>query len=166
MKPNNQSLGLFIWVVLLAFAGSIPALAGEEKITRKNVPPAVLKSFDQAYPHAKVKAYARETENGVTYYELETIEGKTHRDILYTEDGTAVEIEEAVTMSALPEAVAKSFAKESPTSKPSKIEKVTKGTVVTYDFTMGKGRSELVIDPSGAVVKYSGTLKEKEEKED
>lgn len=152
--------------VLLAFMFSIPANAADKKITKKDVPVAVLKAFEQAYPKATVKGYAMEKEDGTTYYELETIDGKTKRDLLYHEDGTTVEIEEAVTMKDLPAAVAKAFAKESPKLQASKIEKVTRGASVTYDFSMGKGKSELVIDPSGTIVKHSKAVKATEEKEE
>jgi hypothetical protein len=157
---------MFAYLVLLAFMFSIPAVAGDEKITKKDVPPAVLKAFEQAYPKAKVKAFAKEKENGTTYYELETIDGKTKRDLLYTEDGKAAEIEESVTMKDLPEAVAKAFAKESPKAHASKIERTTRGDKVTYDFMMGKGKSEIVIDPSGTVAKHSKAVKENKEKEE
>jgi hypothetical protein len=153
-------------LALLVFTFSISATAGDEKITRKDVPPAVLKAFERSYPTATVTAYAREKEKGTMYYELETIDGKTKRDLLYTEDGTAAEIEESVAMNDLPEAVAKAFAKESPKAHASKIEKITRGQKVTYDFRMGKGKSELVIDPSGTVVKHSRAVKEKAENEE
>jgi hypothetical protein len=153
-------------LVLLAFMFSIPATAGDKKITKKDVPSAVLKAFEQAYPKAKVKGFAKEKENGTMYYELETIDGKTKRDLLYTADGKAAEIEETVTLTDLPEAVAKAFAIESPTVQPTKIEKVTRGEKVTYDFGMGKGKSELVIDPSGNIIKHSKAVKNTEEKEE
>jgi hypothetical protein len=152
--------------VLLALTFSIPAIAGEKKINKKDVPPAVLKAFEKEYPNATVKAYAKETENGKTYYELETIDGKTKRDLLYTADGKTAEIEESVTMKELPDAVAKAFAKESPKTQATMIEKVTKGDKVSYNFDMGKGKSELVIDPSGTIVKHSKAVKENKEKEE
>jgi hypothetical protein len=37
---------------------------------------------------------------------------------------------------------------------------------VTYDFAVGKGKSELVIEPSGTIVKHSKALKENKEKEE
>jgi hypothetical protein len=164
MNNKRYRSPMLACLVLLAFMFSIPATAGDKKITKKDVPSAVLKVFEQAYPKAKVKGFAKEKENGTTYYELETIDGKTKRDLLYTEDGKTAEIEEAVTMKNLPDAVSKAFAKESPTAQASKIEKVTKGERVTYDFAMGEGKSGLVIDPSGTIVKHSKAVKATGEK--
>ncbi len=165
MKPR-QHRGIVIMTLLLAFAFCFPVIAGEKKITKKDVPAAVLNAFKQSYPKAKAKGFAKETENGTTYYEVESVEGKTTRDLLYLEDGTVAEIEESVTVKDLPDAVAKAFAKESPKKHAVKIEKTTRGDVVTYDFTMGKGKSELVIDPSGKVLKHSQSTKANEENEE
>ncbi len=166
MNTREFRATMSVCVVLLAFMLAIPAMAGEKKITKKEVPPAVLKAFEKAYPKATVNAYAKETEDGKTYYELETVDGKTKRDLLYTADGKVAEIEESVTMKDLPDEVAKAFTKESPTAQPTKIEKVTRDDKVTYDFAMGKGKSELVIDQTGVVVKHSKAVKENKEKEE
>ena len=155
-----------VCIILLAFIFSVPSAARDEKITRKDVPPAVLKAFEKAYPNATVKGYSKEKENGSTYYELESIDGKTRRDLLYTADGTAAEIEETITMKDLPDTVANAFAKESPKAHPTRIEKTTRGEKVSYEFGMGKGKTELVIDAAGTVVKHSRAVKERKEKEE
>jgi hypothetical protein len=127
---------------------------------KKDVPPAVIKAFEQTYPKATVNGYGKEIEHGVTYYELETMDGKTKRDLLYSADGKVAEIEETVSMKDLPAAVSQAFAKESSGAKPSKIEKTTKDEKVMYEFGMGKGKPEIVIDPSGRIVKESKPSKE------
>jgi hypothetical protein len=157
---------MMVFMVLVAFLFSIPAIAGEKKIGKKDVPTAVQRAFEATYPNATVKAYARETEDEKTFYELEPVDGTTKRDLLYTLEGKAAEIEETVTLKDLPEVVAKAFAMESPKMKPTRIEKVTVGEKVTFEFSMGKGKTELVMDPTGVVVKHSKAVKAKGEKED
>jgi hypothetical protein len=142
-------------LVICALVGMSPGTAGDTKLTKKDVPAAVLESFKQSYPNATVKGYGKEVENGKTFYELETVDGTTRRDLLYTPEGKVAEIEEAVAMKDLPDPVAKAFAKESPKAKAVKIEKTTHGDKVQYDFHMGKGRSALVIGPTGIVLKHS-----------
>lgn len=164
MNGRGFQAPMFACVVLLVFVFAMPTFAGEKKITKKDVPPAILKASEQTYPKATVNAYAKESENGKTFYELETVDGTTRRDLLYTEDGKVAEIEEVVAMKDLPDAVAKAFAKESSKSLPTKIEKVTRGEKVTYEFAMGKGKSEPVIDQTGVVVKHSKAVKENKEK--
>jgi hypothetical protein len=160
----TTTLVAFALVGFLTLA--VQGFAGEKKIARSDVPAAVVKAFEHAYPHAKVKGYAKETEHGKTYYEIETVEGSISRDLLYGEDGTIKEIEESATMASLPDAVAKAFSKEAPGSMPAKIEKVTNSGKVTYEFGMGKGKSEMVIDPSGKVVKQSTTVEKSKEKQE
>jgi hypothetical protein len=165
MRLRHFSRLAVISLTTFVLCAGVQGYAGDTKITKNDVPAPVMKAFEQAYPKATVKGYGKEVENGTTYYELETVEGNTKRDLLYHADGKVAEIEESVTMKDLPDAVAKTYAKESSGATASKIEKVTKGTKVTYDFTMGKGKSELVIDPSGKVVQHSKAVKESNEKE-
>ena len=157
------SMALLVPCLLcLAVAG----YAGEKKINKKDVPPSVLKAFEQAYPKAKANGYSTETEHGQTYYEIESIDGNTKRDLLYKADGSVEEIEESVEMTKLPDAVSKAFTQAAGGAKPTKIEKVTRSGKATYEFGMGKGKSEMVIDPSGKVVKQSKTVEKSKEKEE
>jgi len=67
--------------------------AGENKAPDlKILPAAVLDAFKTAYPKAVIKGTSKETEKGVTYYEIESVDGKLNRDLLYTADGKAAEI--------------------------------------------------------------------------
>src|ERR1700682_3388815 len=77
-------------VSLLSFS----AAAQEKKITAKQVPAAVSAAFKTAYPKATIRGYAQEKENGKVFYEIESLDGKTKRDILYNADGTVAEMEE------------------------------------------------------------------------
>ena len=148
--------------VLCAGAG----LAGEKKITPKELPAEVLSAFSKAYPKAKIKGLSREEENGKTYYEIESLDGKTARDISYLADGTVAETEETVATGALPAEVKAAVNKEYPKGKIIKAEKVTRESVVEYEFqiTVGKEKHELVVDPSGKVVKHEKEGKEEDVK--
>ena len=153
MKTRYVTLAGF--VLSLLFILLVECRATETKITRKDVPPAVIKAFEQAYPNAKVNAYSKEVERGVTYYELETVDGNTRRDLLYTADAKVAEIEETVSMNDLPGAVSRTFARESAGARASRIEKTTRGGKVSYEFGMGKGKPEIVIDSAGQVLSGS-----------
>jgi uncharacterized membrane protein YkoI len=145
-------------------------IAGEKKITKKELPGEVLSAFQKAYPKATIKGLSKEEENGKTYYEVESLDGKTTRDISYLADGSVAEIEETIMASALPEAVRTSVSKEYPKGKIAKCEKVTRESTVEYEIhvAIGKATHELVVDPAGKVVKHDKANEEKEddEKED
>jgi uncharacterized membrane protein YkoI len=132
-----------------------PGFAQEKKIQKKDVPPAVLSAFTRAYPKAVIKGTSTEKEEGKTCYEIESVEGTTTRDILYSADGTVVETEEGLALSDLPEAVAKSAAKEFPGAKITRAERSTHGDKVAYELRImtGKKAKEVVFDVNGAVVK-------------
>jgi len=92
-------------VALIAITLSLLALsavAQEKKITAKDVPAAVMSAFQTAYPKVTNRGYAREKENGKIFYEIESREGTTTRDVLYNPDGTVAEIEESVATTDLP----------------------------------------------------------------
>ncbi len=130
---------------------SASTLAQEQRIMRKDVPKAVLTAFAQAYPKATIKGYSKEMDKGQVVYEIESVEGKTTRDVIYSADGNLILVEESVNTSELPLAVKSALDKRFPGGKILRAEKVTKGTVVGYEFRIehnGK-TSEIVFDPKG-----------------
>jgi hypothetical protein len=145
------SLILVLGATILFAAGTV---AGEKKITKKDLPIAVLAAFEKAYPRAVIRGLSKEEENGKTSYEIESIDGKTHRDLLYSPDGTTAEIEETLASNDLPDAVKATLAKEFPGGKILKAEKLTRASVTEYEVVIssGKVKRELVLDPAGALV--------------
>jgi hypothetical protein len=129
----------------------------------------VTAAFQKAYPNAKIKGTSKEVENGKTLYEVESVDGKINRDLLYNADGTCAEIEESVPVKALPSDVAASLKKNFPKGKVLKSEKLTKGETIQYELLVksGKEQHEVVFDPQGAIVKDTKkTPKAKEGKEE
>jgi Putative beta-lactamase-inhibitor-like, PepSY-like len=155
-------------VVLILCLSAVTFAQGEKKLSPKQLPAAVQASFHKVYPSAKIKGASSEVENGKTLYEVESVDGKVNRDLLYSEDGTAVEVEETIALKALPAEVSKALKTETGKGKVQKAEKLMKGESVQYEFLIssGKERREVVIDPSGKIVKTTKMkAKEKEEEE-
>jgi hypothetical protein len=146
------SLSLVVSFVFLC-AGIV--MAGEKKITKKELPGAVLSSFEKAYPKATIKGLAKEDEDGKTCFEIESLDGKTKRDILYSADGKVAEIEETVAENELPDAVRATVHKEFPTGRIAKAEKLMRGSVIEYEIHVKTGKTThgIVVDPDGKVVK-------------
>jgi len=140
---------------------------GKKKFTKKDLPAAVTSAFEKAYPKAAIKGVSKEMENNTTYYEIESIEGATKRDLLYTADGTIAEIEESIEDKDIPETVAKTLKSDYGKYTIEKSEKIMKGSDTRYEFVVkkGKNRSEIVLDGSGKAVKTEkkGAAKEKDE---
>jgi hypothetical protein len=137
-------------IITLAIANS----ANAQKLTKKDVPSAVISSFEKTYPNATVKSYSKEKRSGKTVYEIESMDGKIRRDLIYSTDGTALEIEERISPSDLPDSVKQAIDKEYPKSKIKSAEKLTKGTSIEYEVVIKKGKKnlEVVFDESGKVL--------------
>jgi hypothetical protein len=160
-------------VITLAICVGTNSQAQDKKITKKDVPSVVLKAFEAAYPKAKVNNYGTEVEKGVTFYELETSEGKIKRDLLYKADGTLQEVEEILTPAMVPDDIAKALKVEFPKGKIVSGEKTTQGTAVTYDVVVANGKEKVSVNLSAdgkiqkkTVMKSKKEKGEKDEKEE
>jgi len=174
MKKSRFSLlvNVVLVLVLLICAAVVASAQGEQKIKAKDLPAVVTAAFQKAYPNAKIKGASKEVENGKTMYEIESVDGKMNRDLLYNEDGTCAEIEETVPVKALPSEVADALKKNFPKGKVTKSEKLMKGETIQYVMVIksGKEQHEVVFDTKGAIVrdtkKTPKTKEGKEEKEE
>jgi len=140
----------------------------EKKYSKKDLPAAVLSSFQKEYPKASIKEVSMEKEKGVEYWEIESADGKVKRDLLYTSDGKKAEVEETMEMSQVPAVVKTTLTGEYPKGKVDKAEKVMKGSSVTYEFHLKDGDKshEVVIDPDGKVLKGGKNAKSEDEDEE
>jgi len=129
---------------------------GETPIAKKDVPAPVIAAFAKAYPKATIKGYAKELEKGQTAYEVESMEGKIHRDVLFAPDGKLLIVEESIDMQDVPEAVRLALDSKFPKAKVQLAEKVTEGTSVAYEFkaTTAEGKKvEVKFDAKGKELK-------------
>jgi hypothetical protein len=152
--------------VAALFLASTAVLAGEDTIKKEEVPDAVLKAFEQAYPFAKATEYEREDRSGVIYYEIECRVGKLKLEMVYTGDGDLYEIEQLIGLKAVPKAVIKSVKKAHPKAKIKKAERLTRGAQTLYEIYLSKGKQklEIVLDPTGKILEPEE--KEKDDKDD
>jgi hypothetical protein len=127
----------------------------EAKLTKGDLPAAVMTAFQKSYPKATIKGLSKEMEDSTQMYEVESLDGKTVRSILYKGDGSVYEIEEGIQVSSLPSVVKNSIMTAQPNCKIKRAEKITHGDVTQYEVKVvsGKEKSELVLDPTGKIVK-------------
>ena len=146
----------FIGIAL--FLSSVAAFAQESTIREKEVPQAVLTAFKTAYPNATVRGYAKEKENGKLFYEIESKDGATMRDVLYHPDGSIAEVEETVAATDLPAAAQQLIQTKYPRAVVTKAEKTTQGDKVEYEVSARRGRQRisLVFDADGKLLRITG----------
>ena len=141
-------------LVLILLATPV-VLAAQAKPSKTVAPKAIADSFHQAYPHATILNVSKEREKGRTIYEVESRDGATHRDLLYSIDGRVIEAEETIPVAELPPAVRSALATAAPGATILRTERVTREGSTRYEIGIrvgGKSR-ELVFDPTGMAVK-------------
>ena len=152
MKPTNifRTLGNLALITTIS-ASAFLATAQEKQVSERQVPAAVIAAFKAAYPQATIRAYAREKENGKLFYEVESIEGQTTRDVLYHPDGTVAAIEESIPISDLPTDAQVSIRRKYPKAVVTKAEKIIRDGIIEYEAhaKLGKKVIELKFDANG-----------------
>jgi hypothetical protein len=120
----------------------------------KVLPDAVLAAFKAAYPKAEIKGASKEVENGVTQFEVESVDGTLNRDLIYAADGKVIEMEITTVPENLPEPVKATLAKDYPGAKVLKAEILTKGDVKQFELSLQlkDKKTGVTIDPTGKIV--------------
>jgi len=146
-----RTQALTVAVVVLAGAGWLTAQA-EQKVQMKDLPPAVQKAVQDQTKGLTIKGFAKEVEDGKTFYEAETTVNGHSKDFLFDTTGKLVEIEEEVSLDSVPAAVKTALEAE---GKVLLVETVTKGKTVTYEGTVEKNgkKSEIPMDANGKKIK-------------
>ncbi len=141
-------LGAMALVATLGIAG---ARASETKIKKQDLPAPVQKAMAAEVQGATVKWFAKEIEDGKTFYEVETMKNGHSRDLLFDSEGTLVEVEVDVSIDTLPAAVKSALSTQ---GKLLRVESVTKGTTMVYEGHVEKGgkQSEVKVTPDGKPV--------------
>lgn len=151
---ETQKMSRFVLVALAVSFLAVTAVAQEKKITAKQVPAAVIAAFKSSYPNATIRGYAQEKEHGKTFYEIESTDGTTKRDILYNADGTVAEVEESIAPTDLPADAQTAIHQKYPKAVISLAEKTTAGDKVTYEVSAKQGtrRISMEFDANGKVL--------------
>ena len=148
-------LGLSIAFLLVLAQSAVPQEREQEKrVAAKDVPAVVIANFKAAYPKAAILGYASEIEDGKQFYEIESREGGTHRDVLYNPDGSVAEVEERINVSSLPADVLPAIKQKFPRAVITLAEKTVAGDTTTYEVhgRQGRKRFELKFDSQGKLL--------------
>lgn len=148
----TQALVRIAWAAIV-FA-PLNLSAQEVKIQARDVPAAVTAAFKAAYPTATIRGYAREKENGKTFYEIESKDGSIGRDVLYNPDGSVAEIEESLAPGDLPAGTQDTILKKYRGAVAVKAEKTTERTAqgekAGYEVIVRQGKKHFTLLFDGA----------------
>jgi len=137
---------LFIGLTILACSGLVSEAAS---LQLKNLPAPVQKTVQENLKGGQIKNISKETEKGVTQYEVETMLNGKHRDFNVDAKGKLIVIEEEVDIASIPAAAKAAIEKKVAGGKLTMVEALDKGNGVTlyeaaYTTKAGKKSSILV----------------------
>jgi hypothetical protein len=126
---------------------------GAKKYTiAAELPAAVKDAFKKSYPTATIRGTAKETEDGKTVYEVESVDKGKARDLMYNIDGSVISIEEEMNAADLPAPVTAALKKLYPKATITVAEKVTEGKTIQYDLQIkGAAVTSVAFLPDGKV---------------
>ena len=157
MKSRNAC---HVFLILAGIAACLSCGKKQQEqewdVTATEVPRAVLDAFEQMYPGAEVKGYAKEIEGGETLYEISCeFEGRTS-DAVFKPDESVNVIEEVIPAEQLPEAVRRKIASEFPEYTVTIAEKMNTAEGMFYEVKISsnaeKKHYEVVLSQAGEII--------------
>jgi hypothetical protein len=130
---------------------------GQKKLTVQDLPPAVQKTVQAELKGGDIKSIGKETEHGVTQYEVETMRDGKHRDFEVDTKGTLLVVEEETTIDAVPAPAKAAILKKVGDGKLGTVETFSKpGQEMMYEAeytTKGGKKSEVLVKANGVETK-------------
>lgn len=145
--------------IFMALFVALPALAqgtAEVAVRMKDLPAAVQQTAREQSKGAVVRGYAREVEDGQTFYEVELRVKGHSKDVLIDPSGKVVQIEEQVALNSLPAAAKSEILKQAGKGRILIVESITKdNALVAYEAHVKTGAkiSEVKVTPDGTLTK-------------
>jgi hypothetical protein len=99
-----------------------------------SLPTAVATAFKTAYPQARIKHTSHETGDGVEQYGIESTNQGRGLDVNYKPDGTVIVIEEQISASELPAAVATAVTTRYPKATVTTRVRATEGQKTYFEL--------------------------------
>ena len=146
----------FITIGASALLWLTDALAAEKTLALKDLPPAVQKTVQEQLKGGEIKTISKETEGGVTQYEVESMLNGKHRDFNIDIKGNLVVMEEETAIDSIPAAAKEAIIKKVGTGKLNLVEVVTQGGQTSYEagYTSKAGKkAEVAVNPDGTAKK-------------
>jgi uncharacterized membrane protein YkoI len=135
---------------------SIGAAFAQKKLTLKDLPAEAQKTIQAELKGGEIKNIGKETEKGVTQYEVETMLNGKHRDFNVDAKGKLLVMEEETTLDAVPAAAKAALLKKVGTGKITMVELFMRGGETMYEaaYTTAKGKKmEVLVKADGTETK-------------
>jgi uncharacterized membrane protein YkoI len=148
----NRVFNILFAVAILASL----ATAAEKKLRVEDLSPAVQKTVQEQAKGAEITSIAKESEKGVTQYEVETLVKGKHRDFNVDDKGKLLVVEEEVSLDSIPAPAKAAIEKKAAGAKLGMVEAVKQGNTTTYEAaytTKGGKKHEVMVNADGTDAK-------------
>ena len=133
---------------------AVPARSQAPASKAPQLPAAVTKAFQQAYPTATISSTKQEGDKDRTLFRVESTDKGRRRSVLYDSNGKVIEVGDQVDEKELPRPVFDAIHAHRRAIFVSAM-KVTRGSNVEYRITVrGSRRTAMVAKPDGTVVSF------------
>jgi len=153
-----RSITIFFFFAIMALCCAAGAQEKKNKgLQLKDLPAAVQKTVEATVKGGEIRNVAKEKEDGVEQYEIETTLNGKSRDFSIDSNGVLLEIEEATTIDAVPAAAQAGILKRVGNGKLRAVETFSRpGKAMLYEaaYTDARGKKhEFLVKPDGALTK-------------
>jgi uncharacterized membrane protein YkoI len=150
-------LPLALAVLTLALAAGATRAFGEdeENCPLDKLPAKVTAAVTAQWPKGTIVSATKETEKGVTTYEVKVKDGDRVVEATVSEEGKILETEAAIAAKDLPKAVTDALAAKYPKSEIRHATEITAAEVKSYEVvlvTAEKKTMEVTLDAKGAIL--------------
>lgn len=131
------------------------SLPHEKRITEQDLPPAVERTVIEKSQGATIRKLSTEVENGERRYRAELSVDGHERDISMDKTGGIIEVEEQISIDAVPAIVRREIDKATAGGTVTRVDSVTRnGVLVGYEATAKRGQRhwEIRLSPDGTEV--------------
>ena len=139
-----------------ALAVFLGGALGAKSLQLKDLPAEAQKTIQAELKGGEIKNISKETEHGVTQYEVETMLSGKHRDFEVDAKGKLLVVEEETSIDAIPEAAKAAILKKVAGGKVVMVETFQRGGEMLYEaeYTSKDGRKhELLVKADGTPAK-------------
>ena len=135
---------------------SIGEAFAQKKLTLKDLPAEAQKTIQAELKGGEIKNIGKETEHGVTQYEVETMLNGKHRDFNVDTKGKLLLVEEETTLEAIPASAKAAILKKVADGKLGMVELFIRGGETMYEAaytTKGGKKHEVLVKADGTETK-------------
>lgn len=171
MQSLKKTIGIFSWLVLTIGFGTTVLAEDSTQIDKEDVPPAVIDSFNTAFPNLNFEEIENGEMEGHKYYQFDCLQDDMEFDVVYLEDGSLYATKREIDVDDLPTDVLDAIGTAYPDADINEAEVVVLGDETDFevDLTVYEGDEiiefDVLLSSEGTIISSQALDNEDEEEE-